>query len=197
MEESNSDRVSSQWTPLGFKLRDPDSRDDISKERFEGTVLRAIGRTMRKTKKEAPEDTGGAEAAPLLLLKVQKNSNESRPWFSPWWSTKWFLSLQAKIKEENLDNEHEEEDQKVAIKQEEEEKEVSKAAGVEREMGRLVMTVAGEQKLLTFGPNDLLSTATMLDGDKVSGKSGFTCWWWWLCLVLGLRSSVLDYIHHR
>lgn len=188
MEEFNSDLVVSQWTPLGFKLRDPDSRDDISKERFEGTVLRAIGRTMRKTKKEVPEDTGGAEAAPLLLLKVQKNPNESWPWFSPWWSSKWFFSLQAKIKEEKLDNEHEEGDQKVAIKQEEEEKEVSTGAAVEREMGRLVMTVAGEQKLLTFGPNDLLSTATMLDGDKVSGKSGFSCWWWWLCQVLGLQS---------
>lgn len=68
-----------QWTPFGFKFRDPDSRDDISKERFEGTVLRAIGRTMRKTKSEAPEDTRGAKAAPLLLLKVQKNPNESWP----------------------------------------------------------------------------------------------------------------------
>lgn len=64
------DLVFSQWTPLGFKMRDPDSRDDISKERFEGTVLRAIGRTMRKTKSEAPEDSGGRNAAPLLLLKV-------------------------------------------------------------------------------------------------------------------------------
>lgn len=43
-------------------------------------------------------------------------------------------------------------------------------AQVDQEMGRLVMTVAGVQKQLTFGPNDLLSTATMLDGDKVSGK---------------------------
>lgn len=71
------DLVFSQWTPLGFKLRDPDSRDDISKDRFEGTVLRAIGRTMRKTKSEALEDTGVAKSAPLLLLKVHKNPNES------------------------------------------------------------------------------------------------------------------------
>lgn len=87
----NSDLVLSQWTPLGFRWRDPNSRDDISKERFEGTVLRAIGRTMRKMKKEAPEDAGGAEAAPSLLLKVQKNPNESRPWFSYWWLTKVVL----------------------------------------------------------------------------------------------------------
>lgn len=35
------------------------------------------------------------------------------------------------------------------------------------EMGRLVMTVDGQQKQLPFGPRDLLTTATMLDGDKV------------------------------
>lgn len=97
--------------------------------------------------------------------------------------------LQAKIKEEKLDNEHEAGDQKVAIKQEEEEEdEVSTGAEVERGMGRLVMTVEGVQKQLTFGPNDLLSTATMLDGDKVSCKSGITCCWWSLCLVWGLQS---------
>lgn len=76
----------------------------------------------------------------------------------------------------------------MAIKQEEVEEEVSTGAEVDREMGRLVMTVAGEQKQLTFCPNDLLSTATMMDGDKVSGHSGFTCWWWWFCLVLGFQS---------
>jgi len=35
------------------------------------------------------------------------------------------------------------------------------------EMGRLVMTIDGEQKQLPFGRRDLLTTATMLDGDKV------------------------------
>lgn len=34
-------------------------------------------------------------------------------------------------------------------------------------MGRLVMTVDGQQKQLPFCPNDLLSTATMFDGDRV------------------------------
>lgn len=50
-------------------------------------------------------------------------------------------------------------------------------AEVDQDMGRLVMTVAGVQKQLNFGPNDLLSTATMLDGDKVSRQ--------WSSLVLG------------
>lgn len=40
------------------------------------------------------------------------------------------------------------------------------------EIGRLVMTVNGEQKQLSFCRNDLLSTATMLDGDKVRGEDG-------------------------
>lgn len=42
------------------------------------------------------------------------------------------------------------------------------------EMGRLVMTIDGQQKQLPFGPNDLLTTATMLDGDKVRGSRGVT-----------------------
>lgn len=74
------DLVFSQWTPFGFKLRDPDSNDDISKERFEGTVLRAIGRTTKKTKSKAPDDAGGAKAASLLHLKVQINPNGNLPW---------------------------------------------------------------------------------------------------------------------
>lgn len=34
-------------------------------------------------------------------------------------------------------------------------------------MGRLVMTIEGQQKQLSFSPSDLLSTATMFDGDRV------------------------------
>lgn len=37
----------------------------------------------------------------------------------------------------------------------------------EPEQGRLVMTVAGVQKQQTFGAVDILTEATMLDGDKV------------------------------
>lgn len=85
-------------------------------------------------------------------------------------------SIQIEIKEEKLGNELEDGDQKVTIKEEEEDKKVSTGAEVDQVMGRLVMTVAGVQKQLTFGPNDLLSTATMLDGDKVSGKLEQTCW---------------------
>lgn len=85
--------------------------------------------------------------------------------------------LQLKVKEEKL-----EEDDKTnagecaaAVKEEDEEVKCSSlsdpggggAAG-EEELGRLVMTVDGQQKQLPFGPIDLLSRATMLIGDKVN-----------------------------
>lgn len=65
---------------------------------------------------------------------------------------------------------------KVEIaKEDEEEEEVKKNQSAEAgggakpspEMGRLVMTIDGQQKQLSFGLKDLLTSATMLDGDKV------------------------------
>lgn len=58
------------------------------------------------------------------------------------------------------------EEGKMEVKKEEEEE--KKAAPSDPEIGRLVMTVDGQQKQLTFTTMDLLSTATMMDGDKVS-----------------------------
>lgn len=66
----NTLAVVTQWTPLGFKVRDPDSLDDISKERFEGTVLRAISRNLSKIKKEPREEGEGAEGGQTLLRQV-------------------------------------------------------------------------------------------------------------------------------
>ncbi|XP_051936567.1 uncharacterized protein si:dkeyp-121d4.3 isoform X3 [Hippocampus zosterae] len=42
-----------KWTPLGFSVPLPDSRLEISKERFDGTVLKAVAR--RRGKKEPPD----------------------------------------------------------------------------------------------------------------------------------------------
>lgn len=70
----------------------------------------------------------------------------------------------------------EEEDEKdkmeIKVEKEEDDKHLPDAnagGGVkpEPEMGRLVMTIDGQQKQLSFCPNDLLSTATMFDGDRV------------------------------
>ncbi len=69
------------------------------------------------------------------------------------------------------------EEGKVEMKKEDEEEEVKKdqlaeaggGAKPSPEMGRLVMTIDGQQKQLSFGPKDLLTGATMLDGDKVRG----------------------------
>lgn len=78
--------------------------------------------------------------------------------------------MQVNIKLEEMDEEEAEEkpegeEGKMEIKKEE----AGGGAKPDPEMGRLVMTIDGQQKQLPFGPNDLLTTATMLDGDKVRG----------------------------
>lgn len=59
-------------------MRDPDTLDDISKERFEGTVLKAISKNVRKIKKEPGEERGGGgtEGGQTLLAQVQKESGK-------------------------------------------------------------------------------------------------------------------------
>lgn len=61
---------------------------------------------------------------------------------------------------------------KIKVEKEEEDKHLpdpNAGGGAKQEsgMGRLVMTVDGQQKQLPFCPSDLLSTATMFDGDRV------------------------------
>lgn len=79
-----------------------------------------------------------------------------------------FFFWQVKIKEEKKDEDEEEEEAGgggVKVKKEAEETPAETKA--EPEMGRLVMTINGQQKQLSFGRCDLLTGATMLDGDKV------------------------------
>ena len=68
---------------------------------------------------------------------------------------------------------------KVEVKEEQEERPVDgqPAGGKEKEKerpdrGRLVMTIAGEQKMLHFDPIDVMTSATMMVGDKVSHWGG-------------------------
>ncbi|KAF1371401.1 hypothetical protein PFLUV_G00278750, partial [Perca fluviatilis] len=127
-----------KWTPLGFMIRNPDSKDELSKERFEGTVLKAVSKYPRKEIKKEPEDP----AAP------GKREAEETP--------------------EERGNAAGGPEGKVEVKKEkEEEEQEGKKEQSAAETGRLVMTVEGEQKQLRFGPDDLLSTSTMLDGDQV------------------------------
>lgn len=56
-----------QWTPFGFKFQIPNSKDDISKERFNGTILKAISRNPVKEIKKEPEENGQVEELRLLL----------------------------------------------------------------------------------------------------------------------------------
>lgn len=54
---------------MAFKLGDPDSLDDVSRERFEGTVLKAISKDL---KKEELGDGGGgrAEGGPTSQVRI-------------------------------------------------------------------------------------------------------------------------------
>lgn len=164
-----------QWTPLGFTLRDPNSLDNISRERFEGTVLRAISKRPRKDIKEPeePQRGGVAPDGQVLLRQMEKPNRKVNGINKNNFSTTY---LQVKIKEEKTDDEAEakpEERAARSVNVKEEEVMVKKefVGAVGAEMGRLVMTIDGQQKQLSFSPKDLLSTATMLDGDKVRGGS--------------------------
>ncbi|KAM9847970.1 uncharacterized protein ACBR49_009236 [Aulostomus maculatus] len=134
-----------KWTPLGFNFQDPSTLDDISKERFEGTVLRAISKKPSKEiKKELENETkgGSTEGGPTLFR-------------------------QMKIKVESQDEEEEGEERKLDEGTETGEGGARNQAKPTADMGRLVMTINGQQKQLPFGHADLLTGATMLDGDKV------------------------------
>ncbi|XP_054455849.1 uncharacterized protein si:dkeyp-121d4.3 isoform X2 [Anoplopoma fimbria] len=142
-----------KWTPLGVKVRSPDTLDDLSKERFQGTVLKAISKYPRKEIKKEPEENKDQQGGGQVKIKEEKIDEDEK---------------------EDAEGKPEGDERKMEMKEEEvkEKQQASQAAGgaavkADPEMGRLVMTIDGQQKLLPFGPNDLLSTATMLDGDKV------------------------------
>ncbi|XP_010768299.1 trichohyalin-like, partial [Notothenia coriiceps] len=138
-----------KWTPLGFLYRKMDTMLDISRERFQGTVLKALSKDPRKDVKSA-----------LVKVKEEKLDEE-----------------ELKKKEEELKEEEEPKKEEEPEKEDEEgkqdlmkEEEVMKSEAVQQGgalIGRLVTTIKGEQKHLPFGPEDMISTATMLDGDKV------------------------------
>lgn len=154
-------------------MRDPDTLDEISKERFEGTVLKAISRNM-KIKQEPTEEQGAPKNGQMPVTQVEEDipfCPENIHYFNI------VCLCQVKIKVEKDDEkeegaEEEEERMEIKVKKEEDDKPLPDAnaggeAKPEPSMGRLVMTVDGQQKQLSFCPNDLLSTATMFDGDRV------------------------------
>lgn len=90
----------------------------------------------------------------------------------------WFPQIKMKVEKmdeaekEGEEGRHASEEQKVEIKKEDEDESQEDpaacgAAKLDPAMGRLVMTIEGHQKQLSFSSSDLLSTATMLHGDKV------------------------------
>ncbi|XP_063731676.1 uncharacterized protein si:dkeyp-121d4.3 isoform X2 [Eleginops maclovinus] len=147
-----------KWTPLGFLYRKLDSMLDISKERFQGTVLKALSKDPRKDIKKEPEETkeDGGQTSPALVKVKEENLDEEDQ-----------KKKEVEQKKEEVEEQKEEEEGKQDLKKEE--AVMKSEAGQEggAVTGRLVTTINGEQKLLTFGPEDMISTATMLDGDKV------------------------------
>lgn len=91
----------------------------------------------------------------------------------------WFPQIKTKLEKmdeaekEGEETKHASEEQNVEIKKEAEvttseaRDDTAAPAKPDPAMGRLVMTIEGHQKQLSFTSNDLLSTATMLHGDKV------------------------------
>ncbi|XP_078787610.1 uncharacterized protein si:dkeyp-121d4.3 isoform X2 [Oryzias latipes] len=130
-----------KWTPFGFKFQIPNSMDEISKERFDGTILKAISRIPIKEMKTDPEETR------QIKIKVDKGDEQQ----------------EEAAEAEEMKNVKKEEGDDGPVKNEAPETGIQADA----EMGRLVMTIDGEQKQLPFRQRDLLSTATMLVGDKV------------------------------
>lgn len=82
---------------------------------------------------------------------------------------------EIKIKQEVMEEEVIEEEEKKNVEEDKEDGGVEETKApepankgqAEPEMGRLVMTIGSEQKMLSFTAKDLLTTATMLVGDKV------------------------------
>ncbi|KAK0138404.1 Cold shock domain-containing protein E1 [Merluccius polli] len=155
-----------KWTPLGFKMTDPKTFDDISKDRFQGTVLKTISKTPQiyqiskdDSKREPEEKNHIKEEEKDCKEEADVDGDEKEV---------------VKVKQEVGEDKQEvgADSAKVQVKQEQEDRPVSgqPAGGKEKDRpdrGRLVMTVAGEQKILHFDPHDVITSATMMVGDKV------------------------------
>ncbi|XP_028323961.1 uncharacterized protein LOC114476556 isoform X2 [Gouania willdenowi] len=105
-----------KWTPLGFTFSIPDSLEEISRERFEGTILQTVPSKQSPAHiKVEPEEEGRASEGHEVKVEPSEEGG---------------------AKEDSA-------------------------------KGRLVMTVDGQQKQLSFGLKDIMSTPTMMVGDKV------------------------------
>ena len=71
-----------QLTPFGFMTRGPDPDEDLSKDRFDGTVLKAISKYPPKEIKKEPEDpaTEPAENG-SSEISVRNNLIINNKWF--------------------------------------------------------------------------------------------------------------------
>ncbi|XP_043992669.1 uncharacterized protein si:dkeyp-121d4.3 isoform X1 [Gambusia affinis] len=145
-----------KWTPFGFRYRVADSMLEVSRERFQGTVLKAICRSPPKEPREEQEEAkqeGDVKEEEMVAKETQEEKGGTE-----------------QVKQEETEDGEQQEATGLTGRKEmqgEEEEQIGAPSPPAPEVGRLVMTVDGRQKQLSFGPNDLLSLATMLVGDKV------------------------------
>lgn len=152
-------------------MRNPDTLDEISKERFEGTVLKAISRNM-KIKQEPTEAPNNGQMPVTQVEEDIPFCPEHFHYFNKVCLSQVKIKVEKTKEDEKEEGAEEAERMKIKVEKEEDDKPLPDANGgreakAEPSMGRLVMTVDGQQKQLSFCPNDLLSTATMFDGDRV------------------------------
>uniref|UniRef100_A0AAX7SSI3 Cold shock domain-containing protein n=1 Tax=Astatotilapia calliptera TaxID=8154 RepID=A0AAX7SSI3_ASTCA len=155
--------------------------DTVTRKRRAANIKPKVPFTFKYTKEErelvTQHEQGAADAGQVQLQKLCGNGNfpEKRKE-----NTQFVVFFQVQIKVEKMEEGEKGEVQggqevTLELKKEKTYEEVTKekppVAEVKTksdvEVGRLVMTIDGQQKQLTFGPKDLLTTATMLDGDKV------------------------------
>ncbi|CAL8390687.1 unnamed protein product [Arctogadus glacialis] len=163
-----------KWTPLGFRMTDPKTFDDLSKERFQGTVLKTISKSPQIYQITKDGVKGDPDEKNVNKEEKKKDAVEEAAAAGVDGDKKDVVG----VKQEAVKVEQEVRvvSAKVEVKEEQEERPVDgqPAGGKEKEKekerpdrGRLVMTIAGEQKMLHFDPIDVMTSATMMVGDKV------------------------------
>lgn len=74
-----------QWTPFGFRYRVADSMLEVSRERFQGTVLKAICRSPPKEPREEQEETQEADVKEEeMVVKETKPVQEEKRGIEVW-----------------------------------------------------------------------------------------------------------------
>lgn len=112
-------------------------------------------------KKEPEENKEAGDSGDRQVIKVEKTDGDEKG------GLEGRREVKLELKKEKVDE---------AVTEDKPAEAAEAGTKPHPEVGRLVMTIDGQQKQLTFGPKDLLTTATMLDGDKVGMLDVLLLW---------------------